>query len=158
MNQQIQLKFILPFSTFSETFDYPKSFSLKELRALVWDYFQLPAERQFIRIRTEDCDVRIDSSNNFFYFIEKNGQKIRICDFFPLEFYQIETHTQILIEDLIIFKERMQFFQTKKRVYNPKRHLPDSFETSKQRQSISNILNKLIEVLVFFLIKIRLLF
>lgn len=68
MHQQIQLKFILPFSTFSETFDYPKGFSLKELRALVWDYFQIPAERQFIRIRTEDCDVRIDFSKCFFLF------------------------------------------------------------------------------------------
>ena len=57
MHHQIQLKFILPFSSFSETFDYPQNFALKDLKALLWDYFQLPNERQFIRIRTEEYDV-----------------------------------------------------------------------------------------------------
>lgn len=81
MQHQIQLKFILPFSTFSETFDYPTNFSLKELRALVWDYFQLPTERQFIRIRTEYCDVKIDFSNNFINFLEKIVKRFESATF-----------------------------------------------------------------------------
>ena len=68
-----------------------------------------------------------------------------------MDFYNIDQCSQIIIEDIQNFKERSQFLQTKRRPFNRKRLLPDSFEGSKQRHVIANILNKLIEV--FFTIK-----
>lgn len=55
---QIQLKFILPFGTFSEVLEIAENLTFPELKTLIWEYFQVPIERQFIRIRNFNIDVR----------------------------------------------------------------------------------------------------
>lgn len=55
---QIQLKFILPFSNFSETVELNKEATLFDIKSLVWELFQIPLEKQFIRLRCEEIDVK----------------------------------------------------------------------------------------------------
>lgn len=55
---QIQLKYNLPFSSFSETVELNKETSLFDLKNLVWEFFQIPLEKQFIKLCGEKNDVK----------------------------------------------------------------------------------------------------
>ena len=87
---QIQLKFILHFAAFSETIDLPLSSTISDLKSLIWEYFQLPIEKQLLRLRNKDLDIRITDS-------------------FPLNFYDLDSQALIVVESPDNFKERMLF-------------------------------------------------
>ena len=125
---QIQLKFILPFAAFSETIDLPLSSTISDLKSLIWEYFQLPIEKQLLRLRNKDLDIRITDS-------------------FPLNFYDLDSQALILVESLDNFKERM-LFKGKRMPFTRKRRLPDAYETLKIKGFLTNLLNRLIEVYI----------
>ncbi len=90
--QQIQLKFILPFASFSETIALPQDYTVSDLQSHIWEYFQISSEKQFLRLRNKEIDVkkRYFSLRNL-WFLDKN-HRVFSFEFLRNRFSKPDSH------------------------------------------------------------------
>ena len=74
---------------------------------------------------------------------------MRINESFPLRFYGLEAQTQVLVEVLSHFKEKAAAFAKKKQPFSRIRKDGSGYESLKTRQFLINMINKLIEVIIY---------
>lgn len=71
---------------------------------------------------------------------------MRVNEDFPLKFYGLDPHSQVIVEPIHFFREKAGIFARRRTRFSRSRAVGEVFESLKARQFLINVINKLIEV------------